>query len=61
MLNLENRVEVYLRNYMQMHTFITMNKKEQFKIIRSMHRDCNYRQTPTNAHNLYKITNRPHT
>jgi len=21
-----------------------------------MHHDCNYPQTPTNAHNLYKIT-----
>ena len=25
-----------------------------------MHHDCNYPQTPTNAHSLYKITNPPH-
>jgi len=25
-----------------------------------MHRDCNYPQAPTNAYNLYKITNHPH-
>jgi len=26
-----------------------------------MYHDCNYPHTPTNAHNLYKITNLPHT
>jgi hypothetical protein len=30
MSNLENHVKVYLRNYMQMHSFIMTNKKEHF-------------------------------
>jgi len=38
-----------------------MNKKGHLYIIRSMHRDCNYPQIPKHAHNLYKITNHPHT
>ena len=50
MSNMESHVKVYLRNYKQMHSFIVTNKKEHFYIIRSMHRDCNYPQTPTNAH-----------
>ena len=28
--NLESHVKVYLRNYMQMHSFVTTNKKEHF-------------------------------
>jgi hypothetical protein len=30
MSNLENHVNVYLRNYMQKHSFIMTNKKEHF-------------------------------
>jgi hypothetical protein len=30
-------------------------------IIRTVHCDYNHQDTPTNAHNLYKITNHPYT
>jgi hypothetical protein len=33
----------------------------KFNIIRSVNRDYNHSHTPTDAHNLYKITNHPNT
>jgi hypothetical protein len=33
----------------------------KFNIIRYVHRDYNHSHTPTDAHNLYKITNHPST
>jgi len=32
-----------------------------FNIIRSVHGDCVHPCAPTNAHNLYEITNHPYT
>ena len=58
MSNLENNVKVYLRNYMQMHSFIMTNDISKIFVPCIM---TNSPHPTINAHNLCKITNHPHT